>query len=168
MGLPYTLELSLVKRRKKEGNKRMNGIRGATRESSNFALHCSDLYCMECNALSFHGQQPEASNRQHSIHIRTITSQYLLSDLLNWFKLVMVRLIPSWLVWTEIKCKVHFAPNQFKPVQQSRQQELRAYCPNSYALEQMKTKSFLLSLVTIIQLIGSTSLLGRKIKQCQG
>ena len=34
----------------------MNGIRGATRESSNFALHCSDLYCMECNALSFHGQ----------------------------------------------------------------------------------------------------------------
>ena len=58
--------------------------------------------------------------------------------------------------------------NQFKPVQHSRQQELRANCPYLYDLEQMKTKSSLLSLVTIIQLIGSTSLLGRKIKQCQG
>ena len=41
-----------------------------------------------------------------------------------------------WLVLAKIKCKVHVAllkryTNQFKPVQQSRQQALRAYCPIS-------------------------------------
>ena len=49
----------------------MNGIRGATRESSNFALHCSDLYCMECNALSFHGQHSAIVSTVY-VHIRTV------------------------------------------------------------------------------------------------
>ena len=39
----------------------------------------------------------------------------------------------------KIKCKVHVAlpkryTNQFKPVKQSRQQALRAYCPNLYTV----------------------------------
>ena len=40
--------------------------------------------------------------------------------------------IPSWPVWVEIKCMHDSLPKrpkyQFKPVQQSRQQALRAYC----------------------------------------
>ena len=51
----------------------------------------------------------------------------------------MVHLIPSWLVWAEVKCSVHVALqkwpiNQFKPVKQSKKQELRAYCLNIYFL----------------------------------
>ena len=51
--------------------------------------------------------------------------------------LAMVDLIPSWLVWAEIECSLHVvlpkqAMNQFKPVQQSRHQTLRAYCHNIY------------------------------------
>ena len=54
--------------------------------------------------------------------------------------LVFVHLIPSWLVCAEIKCMVHITlPKkpiiQFKPVQQSRRQDLRAYCPNVYVLQ---------------------------------
>ena len=44
-----------------------------------------------------------------------------------------------WLVWAEIKCRVHAALpkrpiNPFKSVQQSWYQGLRAYCPNVYTL----------------------------------
>ena len=46
-------------------------------------------------------------------------------------------MVPLWLVWTSIECTVHVALpkwpiNQFKPVQQSRQQALKAYCLNIY------------------------------------
>ena len=46
-------------------------------------------------------------------------------------------LIPYGVVWAEIEYIVHvvlpIGPiNQFKPVQQSRQQTPRAYCPNIY------------------------------------
>ena len=49
-------------------------------------------------------------------------------------------MIISWLVWTEMKCTVHVAlskrsTNQLKPVQQSRQQLLRAYYPNKYTVQ---------------------------------
>ena len=48
-------------------------------------------------------------------------------------------MISSWLVWAEIECTVHVSLpkqpiNQFKPVQQSRYQVLRAYCPYTYIL----------------------------------
>ena len=51
----------------------------------------------------------------------------------------MVHLIPSVLVWAEIVYFVYVALtkwpiNQFKPVQQSRQQWRRAYCPNIYTV----------------------------------
>ena len=53
----------------------------------------------------------------------------------------MVNLIPSWLLLAEINSTVHVALpkppiNQFKPVQQSRQQTLRAYCPNIFNVSQ--------------------------------
>ena len=43
------------------------------------------------------------------------------------------------LVWAEIQCTMHVALlkrliNQFKPVQQSRKQALKAYCPNIYTV----------------------------------
>ena len=48
----------------------------------------------------------------------------------------MVHSIPSWMVWAEIECKVMLPValpkqplNQFKPVQQIREEVLRAYCP---------------------------------------
>ena len=49
----------------------------------------------------------------------------------------MLHLIPSWLVWADVRCMVHvalpkLAINQLKPVQQRRQQEQKAYCPNIY------------------------------------
>ena len=55
------------------------------------------------------------------------------------YYLALVHLISSWLVWTEIEFTVHVALpklpiSQFKPVQQSRQQALRAYCPNIYTV----------------------------------
>ena len=45
--------------------------------------------------------------------------------------------ITSWLIWAQIECMMHVTClkrpiNQFKPVQQSNQQVLRAYCPNIY------------------------------------
>ena len=48
-------------------------------------------------------------------------------------------LITYWLVWIDIKCAVHIALprwpiNQFKPVQQSRHQALKAYCPKIYTV----------------------------------
>ena len=51
----------------------------------------------------------------------------------------MVHSIPTWLDWAEIECAVYvplpkWSINQFKPVQQSRQQALRAYCPNIYTV----------------------------------
>ena len=51
-------------------------------------------------------------------------------------------MIPSWLVWAEIECTVHVAlpkwpMNQFIPVHQSRQQVLRAYCPNLCTVSRM-------------------------------
>ena len=65
----------------------------------------------------------------HSIHILGQKALRYSSSL--------VHLIPSWLVWAEIECTMHLALlkrpiNQFKPVLQSRQQALRAYCPNIY------------------------------------
>ena len=52
------------------------------------------------------------------------------------FTLALVNLITSWLVWAEVKCTVNFALpiNQFTPVQKSRHQVLKAYCPNIYTL----------------------------------
>ena len=51
------------------------------------------------------------------------------------YSITLVHLIPSWLVCSETECTVHVAlpkwpMNQFKPVQQSIQQALRADCPN--------------------------------------
>ena len=53
--------------------------------------------------------------------------------------LALVHLIPSLLVWEEIKCTVHMAVskwpiNQFEPFRKSEQQVLRAYCPNIYTV----------------------------------
>ena len=55
------------------------------------------------------------------------------------YSLALVHLIPSFLVWEEIKFMVHVAMaqrpmNQLKPVQQSRQQALISYCPNIYTV----------------------------------
>jgi hypothetical protein len=52
----------------------------------------------------------------------------------------LVHSIPSWLVWAEIECSLHNAlskrPNiQFKPIQQSTQQVLTAYCSNKYNVD---------------------------------
>ena len=49
----------------------------------------------------------------------------------------LIHLIPSWLFLAEIKCTVHIALSKwlaywFQPVWQSRQQALKAYCPNIY------------------------------------
>jgi hypothetical protein len=54
-------------------------------------------------------------------------------------------LIPSWLVWAEIECTVHVSllkrpTKPFKPVQQSVQQVLRAYCPNIYTVVKVLEK----------------------------
>ena len=58
----------------------------------------------------------------------------------------MVNSISSLLVWEEIGYTVHVALpkqpiNHFKPVQQSRQQELRSYCPNILQLWACKYSS---------------------------
>ena len=67
----------------------------------------------------------------HNIQIRAVSS-YLLF-------LALVHSIPSWLAQAKIKCTVRvFLPkesiNQFKSVQQSRQQGLRSYCSNVYTV----------------------------------
>ena len=46
--------------------------------------------------------------------------------------------MPSWLIWEEIECTGYVALpkqpiNQFRLVQQSRKQALRAYCPDIYS-----------------------------------
>ena len=51
----------------------------------------------------------------------------------------MVHPIPAWMVWAEIECKVDVAlPKlpifRFQPVQQSRQQALKANCPKLYTM----------------------------------
>ena len=53
--------------------------------------------------------------------------------------MALVHLIPTCFVWAEIECMVHVAPpkwpiKQFKPVQQSRQQALKVYCPKIYTV----------------------------------
>ena len=55
------------------------------------------------------------------------------------YKLDSNALDTHYLVWTEIEYTVHatlhkLPINQFKQVQHSRQQALRAYCPNIYTL----------------------------------
>ena len=67
------------------------------------------------------------------------------------YSLALSHSIPSWLVRAEIVYTIHVVLhkqflNQFKPVQQSRQQALKAYCTNIYTvpvshnLELSKTK----------------------------
>ena len=51
----------------------------------------------------------------------------------------LVHLIPSWLILAKIECTVHIALpkqpiNQFKPLKQSRQQALGAYCLEIYTV----------------------------------
>ena len=51
----------------------------------------------------------------------------------------MVHLIPFWQVWAAVVCTVHVALhkrpiNQFQPLQQKRQQGLRAYCSYLYTV----------------------------------
>ena len=51
----------------------------------------------------------------------------------------MVHSIPLWLEWAEMVCALHVdlprpPINQFKPMQQSRQQAQGAYCPNLYTM----------------------------------
>ena len=60
---------------------------------------------------------------------------YILGQQALRYPLALVHSIPLWLVWTEIECTMHDALpkgpiNQFKPAQQSRQQVIKAYCPN--------------------------------------
>ena len=56
------------------------------------------------------------------------------------YSLALVCLIPSWLVWAKVHCTLHAALskwpiNQFKQVQQSSKQVLRAYLPDNYTLQ---------------------------------
>ena len=53
--------------------------------------------------------------------------------------IALVHLIPYWLFWAEVKCMLHVVLpkrpiNEFKLDQQSRQQALKAYCPNIYTV----------------------------------
>ena len=53
------------------------------------------------------------------------------------YSLALVHFIFSLLVWAEIGCTVTLSKryiNWFQPVHQSRQQVLRAYCPDIYAV----------------------------------
>ena len=77
------------------------------------------------------GKEKERYMPYHSIYIRTVSSELL-------FSCALLHSIPSWLVLAEIKCTVNFGLpkhpiNQFKAVQQSRLQEVRAYCSNIYS-----------------------------------
>ena len=90
--------------------------------------------------------------QQHTHWISTLYAQYIVIGQLNLsYHLAMVHSIPSWLVWEEIECTVHIAPpnrpiNQFELVQQSRQQVLRAYCPNMIVLYVLKARAMQLML----------------------
>ena len=60
-------------------------------------------------------------------------------NLVTVYFLALVHFIPSWLVWAKIECRVDVALpkqpiTQFKPVQQRKQQALRAYFPNIYTV----------------------------------
>ena len=66
-----------------------------------------------------------------------LASQYIDQD--SKLLLVLVRSIPSWLVLAEIKRAVHVTLSKcpihhFKAVQKTRQQVLRAYCPDIYTV----------------------------------
>ena len=53
------------------------------------------------------------------------------------YSLALVHLILYWLVWAELGCTVTLSKrsiNWFQPVQQSRQQVQRAYCPDIYVV----------------------------------
>ena len=68
----------------------------------------------------------------HSIIIGTVNLSYKSQAL--------VHLIPSWVTWQEIECTVYVALSkrlmfQFKLVQQSRQQVIKAYCPSIYTVD---------------------------------
>ena len=93
-----------------------------------------------------------------TIHIRQYDLSYLL---------YLVHPIPSWLVWAEIKCAVHFALtkrpmiNRFQPVQQSWQQAVRTYCTKIYTVGRTKLLNFLrtdLEKLRSKSTIGSNSL----------
>ena len=64
-----------------------------------------------------------------SHQIRTNSSSYDMPTTLSHY-LAWVHLIPSWQVFSAC-CSVQMA---HKPVQESRQQMLRAYCPNIYTV----------------------------------
>ena len=67
----------------------------------------------------------------HSIYIRTEALSY---------SLALILLISSWLVLSEVECTVHkpkWPINQLEPTQQSRQQVIKAYCPNIYTVTLM-------------------------------
>ena len=77
---------------------------------------------------------------QKFLTFKRLETQYIYQDskliasLLQWY----IHFYPDW-SGAEIKCTVqNFLPErpikQFKPVQQSRQQDPRAYCPNMYIL----------------------------------
>ena len=73
------------------------------------------------------GQANSKANR-HIIYIRTVNSKLL-------FNIGIFDSFLAGLVWAEIECML-LCPkrpkNQFKPVLQSRQHALGAYCPNIY------------------------------------
>ena len=79
---------------------------------------------------------PPHKLRKFHFHVRFF-SQCMVRPWLE--SLALVHLIPSWLVCAEIELTRHIALpkqpiNQYKPVQESCQQVLRAYCPNIYIL----------------------------------
>ena len=81
-----------------------------------------------------------ARNQHNLIFWNEGTGHSIYLDSANSANLALVHLIHSWLVWAENECPVHvvlpkWPKDQFKPVQQSRQHELRAYCPNIYTVE---------------------------------
>ena len=82
--------------------------------------------------------------------------QYIYYD--SWILLRFEHLIPYWLVWMEIECRVHFALpkrpiNLFQPVQKSKRQAIRVYGLNIYTgttvlakcILQMTSLSYVLS-----------------------
>ena len=65
------------------------------------------------------------------------TSQYIRTVLAILYSLALVHLIPTWVVWAEISVAVlvalpKWSINQFKLVQLSKKQALRAYCRHIY------------------------------------
>ena len=85
--------------------------------------------------LYFHGQRPLTKEFLSRVRV-----QYIYQDSKNiailqpWY----IRFYPCWSGQkSSAPCTLIKRPiNQFKPVQQSRQQVLRAYCPNIYTVSQ--------------------------------